>query len=76
VQIKGCSDEQFLRELQVASFIAQIAGYPVGHPKRGLDFQPIVQVAGNREATLALFPAAQFTDEDRAILLSTGPNIP
>lgn len=63
------SHDQFLAELYIASYKAQIDGYPFGHPRRQ-DFHPIVAACGSRSATLALpCYAGLFTPEQRAMML-------
>lgn len=64
------TEDQFKNELWIACYIAQIDGYPLGHPKR-TNFKPIVpRIPDNREKTLDMAPYAEkFTAEDKALLL-------
>lgn len=68
------TDEQFRNEIQINAFDNQIDGYPFGHPRRSLNFKPILVTFNNsdgsidREKTLGS-TAYTFTDEQKVVLL-------
>jgi len=68
------TDEQFRNELQINAFENQLDGYSFGHPRRSLNFKPILVTFNNsdgtidREKTLGS-TAYTFTDEQKTVLL-------
>lgn len=74
------SDNQFLTELEIRAYIDQVAGYPIGHPRRK-SFKPLFPVLRDsedgpidRQGTLNLPCFRSFAIQDREILLQKAEN--